>query len=208
MEVNLELSPVTRKCFLSLWGSEVFPQKQGSLFITRNMGLSCGLQPQQNSHGSQRELWLSQLLWKMFFFFSFFFPSSFLFFSLFLYRVWNMKQFNLFCGMQLDFCFMKTSPQTGDGLMSLLGIQYSQWNPKYPSASPQREIHWILALIVVQLKIYFYNALFQELISQSCTTEPCFPLKNKKSKESSFFKKNKCMKYSFYMILYGFIPND
>lgn len=140
----------------------------------------------------------------------FFFPSSFLlFFPIFLYRVWNMKQFNLFCQMQLDFYFMKTSPQTGDGLMSLLGIQYSQWNPEHPSAPPQREIHWILALIVVQLKIYFYSALFQELFSQSCATEPCFPLKNKKSKESSFFfKKINVWNISFiwfYMGLYQMI---
>lgn len=207
MEVNLELSPVTRKCFLSLWGSEVFPQKQGSLFITRNMGLSCGLQPQQNSHGSQWELWLSQLLWKMFFFFSFF-PLFFSLFFPFPLQGLEYEAIQLILRNATWFLFHENITTNRRWPMSLLGIQYSQWNPEYPPASPQREIHWILALIVVQLKIYFYNALFQKLISQSCTTEPCFPLKNKKSKECRFFKKNKCIKYFFYMILYGFIPND
>lgn len=100
MEVNLELSPVTRKCFLSLWGSEVFPQKQGSLFITRNMGLSCGLQPQQNSHGSQWELWLSQLLWKMFFFFSFF-PLLFSFFPFYFtgFGIWSNSTYSAECNL-------------------------------------------------------------------------------------------------------------
>lgn len=92
MEVNMEPSPVTGKCFLSLWGSATFPQYLGSLFITRSMGLICGLQPWQNSHRSQRELWLSQP-WLIMLFFSF----------LFLNKAWNMKQSNAFWWVYIAF---------------------------------------------------------------------------------------------------------